>query len=739
VRKSSDPPSIKKMENPYDPIEEAGPTPDGIQDCSPTPRYEGDQQFPAAAAAEEKAVQQQQQLGLELDSPRRSESSSVRIVGDFPGVGRSEPKPPAAKRRKIEDGVAGVGKGHDQAARKTPVAGGKQEVLRSSSSNKATTVGAPASSNRAQPSMLCSLLQKNTKWKPGRGRAETSKPPPSTARNGNIGPPRTDRPGLVSLSTGNANPGLSKTSASTSAGEGALPRASSGAGVAAAEPPSSVPPALSSAAPARAQPQRPTSTTNDEIILLDESDDEEQEQLQVQQPATSIGVQVEQKMREEILKLQRVSKYWRGTTKGPHQDLSDEKLPNYVTVIRNALPEAVSLRLLRMVLYGDLGKNFEEKDWWVFGRKGKTPRKTYVYNWNGDHDHVEPGREENKSGVVLGGEAVAGASSRGDGKNVPTSSPAMRRAFETVEGLVNRHLGQYLQKTPYPLLKKYPPPRSWKASYALGNWYRDGADNVGPHQDSLTHLGPCPIIASLSLGAGREFVIERRGGGAGGATGTSAATSNGIASANPPAEKLSLMLLHGDVLIMWPGVQEEFTHSVPKMANPLPFSLSRGGREVADRINWTFRMEREEYFRLTPRCDCRVGVVAPVSSTTATAGADGGSSSSSRGEKDKENVLAKKKLLGREQVEGPREQDEGGAIKNNTTVTDHVLENRLCNLKPMVQNWGGANFGKYLYRCNPADRSEKPCKFLQVAPWSLLEGGLEEYLSRGAGAGGGAD
>lgn len=39
--------------------------------------------------------------------------------------------------------------------------------------------------------------------------------------------------------------------------------------------------------------------------------------------------------------------------------------------------------------------------------------------------------------------------------------------------------------------------------------YANAAECVGYHADSLTYLGPHPIIASLSLGCEREFRIRK--------------------------------------------------------------------------------------------------------------------------------------------------------------------------------------------------------------------------------------
>jgi alkylated DNA repair dioxygenase AlkB len=44
----------------------------------------------------------------------------------------------------------------------------------------------------------------------------------------------------------------------------------------------------------------------------------------------------------------------------------------------------------------------------------------------------------------------------------------------------------------------------------LANLYRDGNDTMGWHSDDEPELGAQPIIASLSLGATRKFVLKSR-------------------------------------------------------------------------------------------------------------------------------------------------------------------------------------------------------------------------------------
>lgn len=90
----------------------------------------------------------------------------------------------------------------------------------------------------------------------------------------------------------------------------------------------------------------------------------------------------------------------------------------------------------------------------------------------------------------------------------------------------------------------------------LLNLYRDGADSMGLHADDEPELGPVPVIASLSLGATRDFVFRARAG----------------------SGRSVLALGDGDLLVMAGATQRHWKHELPKR---------RGVREA--RVNLTFR------------------------------------------------------------------------------------------------------------------------------------------------------
>lgn len=90
----------------------------------------------------------------------------------------------------------------------------------------------------------------------------------------------------------------------------------------------------------------------------------------------------------------------------------------------------------------------------------------------------------------------------------------------------------------------------------LLNDYRGGQDSIGYHADDEPELGINPVIASISLGAVRQFVLKHKKSG----------------------EKRKFDLAHGSLLIMGGTCQHHWIHCVPKTKNA-----------VGERINLTFR------------------------------------------------------------------------------------------------------------------------------------------------------
>ena len=92
----------------------------------------------------------------------------------------------------------------------------------------------------------------------------------------------------------------------------------------------------------------------------------------------------------------------------------------------------------------------------------------------------------------------------------------------------------------------------------LANLYRDGDDVVGWHADDEPELGPDPVIASVSLGAERDFVLRH--------------------NRRNDVPNVTITLPHGSLLVMSDGTQRNWQHTLP-----------RRKRIDTPRLNLTFR------------------------------------------------------------------------------------------------------------------------------------------------------
>lgn len=96
-------------------------------------------------------------------------------------------------------------------------------------------------------------------------------------------------------------------------------------------------------------------------------------------------------------------------------------------------------------------------------------------------------------------------------------------------------------------------------NHVLVNRYRDGADSMGLHADAEPELGPQPVVATVSFGATRRFVVKAR----------------------RSRERRHYDLQSGSLLVMGGSCQQHYVHGVPRTAAP-----------VGERLSATFRLVR---------------------------------------------------------------------------------------------------------------------------------------------------
>jgi alkylated DNA repair dioxygenase AlkB len=100
-------------------------------------------------------------------------------------------------------------------------------------------------------------------------------------------------------------------------------------------------------------------------------------------------------------------------------------------------------------------------------------------------------------------------------------------------------------------------------NHVLVNRYRDGLDSMGFHADDEAELGENPLVATVSLGATRRFVLRPRRG--------------------RDLEPLEYQLEHGSLLIMGGTCQRQYHHGIPRQPSV---------RE--ERVSLTFRWLRTD-------------------------------------------------------------------------------------------------------------------------------------------------
>lgn len=103
----------------------------------------------------------------------------------------------------------------------------------------------------------------------------------------------------------------------------------------------------------------------------------------------------------------------------------------------------------------------------------------------------------------------------------------------------------------------------WKCFWSH-NRYKDGQDHMGEHRDDEKELDPLCPIASVSLGAARDFIFRHR-------------DARGKQSCRQ-IEPVKLELAHGSLLLMNPPTNTFWYHSLPVRKKVL-----------LPRINLTFR------------------------------------------------------------------------------------------------------------------------------------------------------
>ena len=132
------------------------------------------------------------------------------------------------------------------------------------------------------------------------------------------------------------------------------------------------------------------------------------------------------------------------------------------------------------------------------------------------------------------------------------------------EGISYKYSGIQLEPTPWSglldeLKSKVNAAVSTEFNSALLNYYRDGQDSMGYHQDNEPELGVNPVIASLTLGVERTFQLKH--------------------ITDKTIKRKDIPLRSGSLLIMAGATQHYWKHQIPKTK-----------KAIGPRLSITFRV-----------------------------------------------------------------------------------------------------------------------------------------------------
>jgi alkylated DNA repair dioxygenase AlkB len=139
-----------------------------------------------------------------------------------------------------------------------------------------------------------------------------------------------------------------------------------------------------------------------------------------------------------------------------------------------------------------------------------------------------------------------------------------------------RYSGQTLEPRAWPglvrrLLERVNETTGAAFNHVLVNRYRDGSDSMGYHADAEPELGPDPVVATVSLGAARRFLLRRH-------APRPAPVCDDVRKARREAP-LVLPLAQGSLLVMGGTCQRHYRHAIPR----------ENAQPTGERISLTFR------------------------------------------------------------------------------------------------------------------------------------------------------
>ncbi|PVG02855.1 hypothetical protein CPB86DRAFT_696550 [Serendipita vermifera] len=267
------------------------------------------------------------------------------------------------------------------------------------------------------------------------------------------------------------------------------------------------------------------------------------------------------------------------------------------TLHHTILPPKLACKLFYAMLRE--ATSWSRNKWWLFDRLVESPHRTSFY-----------AREIGSNKEAMKEEAQYWY----NGRPTPPPNqflPEMEEACEIIEKIVNEEIRKRpLMPLEWPSTTEHP----WRANVAAANCYTGSKETVGFHSDQLTYLGPCPTIASLSLGTSRIFRLRE--------------VIPSSEKDERAAQTFNIPVVHNSLLIMHASCQERFKHCVPPQQSidafkplfaPEDFMPTQSGDRDShmdmmppdtSRINITFRFYRPDFRASSiPRCNCGIPTI----------------------------------------------------------------------------------------------------------------------------------
>ncbi|KAH3672331.1 hypothetical protein WICMUC_004302 [Wickerhamomyces mucosus] len=228
-----------------------------------------------------------------------------------------------------------------------------------------------------------------------------------------------------------------------------------------------------------------------------------------------------------------------------------ENTCSYATIHYNFLPPDLADNVLKFIINDKDG--FSSQEFHLFGNKCKSNHCNKLY------------ASKNYDGVYYNGKKSKYKSNFNDDLKI---------VQVLIEDFVNKLIAER-PRLPFQHITK------WKGDIALCNRYDTKANDLDWHSDRMTYIGPHCTIASLSLGANREFRIRKM-------YNSTGSKFNTI---------YSIPLPHNTLFIMHPGFQEEFKHCVSSSTTLKNHEISN-----STRINLTYRNYLSIFDKYLPHC-----------------------------------------------------------------------------------------------------------------------------------------